>query len=98
MKLDSNTITLIIVTLVIAGGAYWYFFTGTGNQPPLTAMNATENKAQTKFQSLVTALTPISFDTAIFSDPRFNVLTDLTTQITPEFSGRVDPFAVIGAK
>jgi len=89
---------LIIVTLVIAAGAYWYFFTGTGNQPPLTARNAIENKAQTQFQALVTTLTPISFDTAIFSDPRFTVLTDLTTQITPESSGRIDPFAVIGAK
>lgn len=98
MKLDSNTILLIIVTLIIAAGAYWYFFTGTGNQPPLTATTATENKAQTQFQALVTALTPISFDTAIFSDPRFTVLSDLTTQITPEPSGRVDPFAVIGVK
>lgn len=98
MKIDSNTITLIIVTLIIAAGAYWFFFTGTGNQPPLTATNSTENKAQTKFQSLVTALTPISFDTAIFSDPRFTMLSDLTTQITPESSGRIDPFAAIGVK
>ncbi len=90
--MKSNT-TLIIATLLIAAGAYWYFFTGTGNETPLTG-TATENASQIKFRELIVRL-PASFDTKIFSDPRFSMLVDLTTQIAPEAAGRTDPFAVI---
>lgn len=92
MKIDSNTIVIIVVTLIVALGAYWYFFTGTGDQAPLTAVT-TENPAQTQFQALVSELQPISFDTTILSDSRFMSLVDLATPITPESSGRLDPFA-----
>lgn len=94
MKTDSNTILLIIATLIVAAGAYWYFFTGTGNQPPLST-NVQENSAQTQFKTLVSELQPISFDTNIFSDQNFMALTDLTTPVAPETSGRIDPFAPI---
>ncbi len=93
MKLDSNIIVIILATLVIAGGAYWYFFTGTGNQPPLTT--TTQNEAQLQFKILVSELQPISFNTDIFSDARFMSLADLTTPISPEQSGRLDPFATL---
>jgi flagellar basal body-associated protein FliL len=95
MKLDSNTTLLVIATLIVAAGAYWYFFMGTGNEPPLTATTVTNNQAQTQFETLVGKLQPISFNTAIFSDPRFMVLVDLATPITPEPSGRLDPFAAL---
>jgi len=95
MKIDSNTITIIVVTLVVAAGAYWYFFVGTGNQPPLTEMTVTENQADTQFQLLAGKLQPISFNTAIFSDARFTALVTLSTPVTPESPGRTDPFATI---
>jgi len=96
MKIDSNAVFLIIAVIIVAAGAYWYFFTGTGNQPPLSPTTvATENQAQTQFQTLVSILQPISFDTKIFSDPRFAVLVDLATPVLPEISGRPDPFAPI---
>ena len=94
MKIDSNTVLLIIATLIVAAGAYWYFFTGAGNEPPLTA-TVELNEAETQFQALVSALQPITFDTAIFSDPRFMALVDLATPIAPESVGRLDPFASI---
>lgn len=90
--MKSNT-TFVIATLLVAAGVYWYFFTGTGNDVPLTKSMA-ENVDQTKFRELIVRL-PSSFDTKIFSDPRFNVLVDLTTQIAPEAAGRIDPFAII---
>ena len=83
---------LILITLLIGGGAYWYFFTGNGNQPPLSASTSV-NQAQTQFQTLVNELKPISFVTDLFSDARFNALVDLTTPVTPEPAGRLDPFA-----
>ena len=65
LPMKSNTILIGAVTLIIAAGAYWYFFTGTGNQQPLTA-STSANQAQTQFQTLASELQPISFDTSIF--------------------------------
>lgn len=90
--MKSSTILIIIATLIIAAGAYWYFFTGTGNQPPLSA-SASTNQAQVQFETLVGELQPITFNTGIFSDPRFNALVDITVPISPEPSGRSDPMA-----
>ena len=89
-----NIKILTAVTLVIAAGVYWYFFTGNENQTPLSALPI-EDQTQTKFQTLVSELQPISFSTAIFSDPRFMALVDLATPIESETAGRIDPFAVI---
>ncbi|NNM83699.1 hypothetical protein HKL94_00555 [Candidatus Parcubacteria bacterium] len=93
--MKSNTIILIVITLAITAGAYYYFFTGTGNQPPLTTSTSFGNVPQAQFQTLVAELQPISFDTSIFSDPRFMALIDLATPIAPEAAGRPDPFAPI---
>lgn len=94
MKSTTNSLPFIIAILVAAAGLYWYFFTGTGEQLPLTAEEP-GSQAQTKFQALVSELQPISFDTGIFSDPRFNALVDFTTPISPETAGRLDPFAPV---
>lgn len=93
--MKSNTIIIIVITLLIAAGAYWYFFAGTGNQTPLTASSTTGNAAQTQFQALVSQLQPISFNTAIFSDPKFTALVNIAVAVTPEPAGRLDPFAPI---
>jgi hypothetical protein len=91
--MKSNATLIILVALVVGAAAYWYFSTGTGNQPPLTA-STSENTAQTEFKTLINEL-PVSFNTGIFLDVRFNALVDLTTQISPESLGRLDPFAPI---
>lgn len=92
--MKSSTLSLIIVTVVIIIGAYWYISTGEDNQPPLTTA-VLNNAAQTQFQALVNELQPISFNVAIFSEPNFLSLVDLTTPIEPESSGRLDPFAPV---
>lgn len=95
MKMNTNTILLIVATLVVAGGAYWYFFTGPGNEVPLSTSDASQSDAQSKFQSLVTELAPISFNTGLLTDARFRSLVDLSTPVQPESAGRIDPFAPI---
>jgi hypothetical protein len=94
MKSNTNTIILIVSTLVVAGGAYWYFTGQTGNEPPLTP-SFSDNETQAQFQTLVSELQPITFNTGIFSEPRFMALVDLATPITPETIGRLDPFAPV---
>lgn len=94
---SNPTVFLVITALILAGGAYWYFSTQTGNQPPLTE-NVKENQTQTQFKILVTELNAISLDsdaTSIFSNPNFTALADLATPVTSEASGRPDPFAPI---
>lgn len=93
--MKSNSTFLIAIALVIMGGLYWYFFIGKSEELPLTPSSSvgSENPAQTKFQTLVSQLQPISFDSSIFSDPNFTLLVDLTTPVVPETLGRLDPFA-----
>lgn len=93
--MKSNTALILICTFLIAAGAYWYFFTGTGNEPPLTITSTATSQAQAQFQMLVGELQPISFDTGIFSDARFNALVDITVSVSPEPAGRLDPLAPI---
>jgi len=95
--MKSNTTIIVIVTLLVAGLAYWYFFTGTGNEPPLSVTGATTNQAQMQFETLVGELQPVSFNTKIFADARFNALVDISTSISPESIGRIDPLAPLSA-
>ncbi len=93
--MKSTTVLIITTTaLIFAGIAYWYFFTGTGNEPSLSTDIPT-NQAQMQFETLVGELQPISFNTSIFSDARFNALVDITTSVSPESFGRLDPLAPI---
>jgi hypothetical protein len=94
MKSNTSPTAFVIAIIIAGAGIYWYFFTGTGNQPSLTA-DKSGNQAQTQFQALVRELTPISFNTSIFSDSHFSALVDITTPIAPETIGRLDPFAVV---
>lgn len=97
MKLPKgNTLFLIIATVVVAGGLYWYFFTGgsAASSLPLTTSSA-PSSAQVRFETLTSELGPITFNLAILTDPRFTALVDLTTPVTPEPTGRTDPFAPV---
>lgn len=91
--MNSNASLFIIATLIVGAGAYWYFFTGTGNQPSLT-VSTSENVAQIEFKTIINEL-PASFNTDILADARFNALADLTTGVSPESLGRLDPFAPV---
>lgn len=93
MKFSSNTAVLVSAGLLVLAGAYWFFFGQGGNDLPLTA--GVENAPQARFAALVGELEPISFDTSIFSNPRFAALVDLATPVAPESSGRLDPFASV---
>lgn len=89
--MNKNTILISVVSLATAGAAYFYFFTGTGNEPPLSAIPE-PSTTQTQFKILSGKLPP-SFDLSIFSDRHFTELVDITQPVQKEPSGRLDPFA-----
>lgn len=89
-----NTLSFVVVILALAGGVYWFFFANSGSELPISA-SGPSSQTQAEFQSLVSQLQSISFDTRIFSDPAFTSLVDLKQEVTPESSGRIDPFAPI---
>lgn len=94
--LNLNTLFLIIATIVVLGGGYWYFFSGNVTQPPLSTGTAgASSGAKAQFETLIGQLEPITFDLTVLHDPRFDALVDLATLVTPEPSGRTDPFAPV---
>ena len=94
-KPNLNTLFLIIATTVLLGGLYWYFFSGDETGPPLSVGVVGPTGAQARFETLIGQLEPITFDLTVLSDPRFDALVDLSTPVTPESSGRTDPFAPV---
>jgi hypothetical protein len=87
---------LVGIAVLVAGIAYWYFFTGGPSATPSITSTLTPTQTQTQLQSLMSAL-PASFETSIFDDKRFGALIDISTQVTPESAGRPDPFAGLSA-
>lgn len=90
-----NQAVIGLVVVIVLGGAYLFFF--SGNSPETASVTeVSANNAQDKFTTLLAQLEPITFNTAVFSDPRFLSLRDLTTPVSAEPQGRADPFAPLG--
>ncbi len=94
MNSTSSTFFIILSAVIVAAGAYWFYFVASAADEPLTAA-PTINESQVHFQTLVSQLQPIDFNTKILTDPRFTGLKDLTTPIAQEPKGRLDPFAPV---
>ena len=93
MNISAKTLIIGLVLVAVLGGAYLYFFSSSTEAPLSSTAPATPQEQQ--FLDVAAQLQPISFNTAIFSDPRFASLVDLTVPVTPEAQGRPDPFAPI---
>ncbi|MDB5190216.1 MAG: hypothetical protein JWN49_542 [Parcubacteria group bacterium] len=96
MNLTRNTLILIVCALIVlGGGAYYFFFFNTGTGAGVSGDTAIASDAELSFIALVSKLDPITFNTAILSDPRFTSRTDIRTTVVSETTGRKDPFAPI---
>lgn len=91
--LSQHTVWILVGIALLLGG-YWYMSSRSSIEPSLMS-GVTLNEAQIRFQTLVGELRSVSFDTDIFSDPRFTSLVDLATPVAPEPVGRIDPFAPV---
>ena len=95
-----NKIIAVVAGVVVLGIVGFLLFSGQST-PSGSAISADgtsagpTTEAEQNFINLTAELNPISFDTSIFSDPRFTTLVDLHTVIVPEPVGRTDPFAPI---
>ncbi|KND50355.1 MAG: hypothetical protein AB202_01725 [Parcubacteria bacterium C7867-007] len=90
----SNIILAIAAGLTFVAAVYYYFFYNRDTGPAVVA-TAPASAAELDFLNLVVQIDSISFNTAIFSDPRFTSLTDIHTIVVPEAAGRRDPFAAL---
>lgn len=97
MKFISKNIGFIVAGIVVLGGLYWYFFSGSEDIDASLTSTPAASPLETRFLTLSGELDPISFDTQIFSDSRFLALINLTTEITAEPQGRADPFAPLSS-
>lgn len=99
MTASRTNILLIVLgaAVLLAAG---YFFMRQSDDSSATALTGTASggSSEDAFIQLSSQLDPITIDPKVFSDPRFTGLTDISTQIVPESSGRTDPFAPFGAQ
>lgn len=83
-------ILISIIILIIFAGGYLYMTSGdTGNAP------ASSSVVSSNTSDLFSKIDSIQLDTGIFSDPRFNALTDITIATVNEPLGRTNPFATL---
>ncbi len=98
MHLSRNTILILCAAIVLIGAGYYFFFFNNGTGQTVSSDTAIASDAELSFIALVSKLDPITFNTAILSDPRFTSRTDIRTTVVPETTGRKDPFApIVGA-
>jgi hypothetical protein len=95
MNLAKNKNLLIgLGVIVLAAVVYFVFFNGSSTAD-VTTNASPSSAAELYFVNLAGELGTISFNTKVFSDPRFSSLVDIQTEVVPEVSGRPDPFAPI---
>ncbi len=95
----SNTtkgVIAVLAVVVLLGAGYMLFFSGNNATGAAVSDSGTPaSDAEVQFLQLSSQIGAVSFDTSIFSDPRFTSLVDIHTAILNEATGRTDPFANI---
>lgn len=93
----SRTVGVVIAFVIVLGGAIFYMTTRTpSTDETVLTTDGPASQSEATFVMLATQLDSIAFDTSVLNDPRFLILTDIHTAVTPENSGRNDPFAPLG--
>lgn len=95
MNLAKNKNLLIGIGVILLAVVVYLVFFNNSTSADLTTTTSPSSAAELYFVNLAGELGTISFNTKVFSDPRFSALVDIKTEIVPEVSGRSDPFAPI---
>jgi len=86
-----NIIVIGVLVFVLFGAGYFYVSGKGGNELPITISGVASTTQ--KFQALAMQLSPLSFNTDILSDARFEALHEMSAPFTDVQKGRIDPFA-----
>ncbi len=95
MSTRTKIIVGVVAGVVVLAAVYLLFFNSNSNTSAVSSGGAPASTAEVAFLNLASKAGPISFDTSIFSDPRFTSLVDIHTVIVPDPQGRTDPFAPV---
>lgn len=93
--LSRHLVTTLLIGALVLGGM-WYFFSADGESGELlttTTAGEAENPAEKGIVDTLLTLRAVSLSGTIFSDPVFAVLKDFGSEIIPEPTGRINPFA-----
>lgn len=91
-KLSKKTLPYVALVVVVIGAAAYYMWGRPNTTPVVTADMQPQSASEATFLGLATELDTVSFESSIFSDPRFTVLKDIHTTVVAEPVGRRDPF------
>ena len=93
MKFLKKNISLVALIIVIIGAAAYYMTKDGGNTDIVTEGEPPSSSTEATFLGFSSELESVTFDSAIFADPRFTALKDIRTSVIEEGKGRRDPFA-----
>ncbi len=91
--LSRHLLLTIVIGAVVLGGMWYFFSSGDSNDELLTTTVANENPAERGIVDTLLTLRAVSLSGTIFTDPVFAILQDFGSEIVPEKTGRVNPFA-----
>lgn len=94
--MKSKLIIGIIATIIGLAFPAYILLSGGSSSDAVVQPSVPTSEAEAVFLSLTSQLDPLTFNTSILTDARFNALVDLHTAIFPEQSQRTDPFAPLG--
>lgn len=99
LKKYKNIIIGVLVVVVLFIGYSLFTDNASKNAGLLSSQSGTQaNRGNSDLLVLLINLRSITLDDSIFSDPTFERLTDFGREITPEPTGRNNPFAPVGAE
>lgn len=93
VKLSKKSLPYVALVVVVVGAGLYYLWGRPSETGPVVTSEATpQSSSEATFLGLANELNTVSFDSTLFSDPRFTSLKDIHTNIVAEPIGRRDPF------
>lgn len=88
-----KTLPYVALAVVLVGAALYYLWGRPASTDVITEDALPQSASEAVFLGLAGELDTVTFDGAIFTDPRFLSLKDIHTNVVEEPVGRRDPFA-----
>ncbi len=91
-------IFIILIIILAILGVFWYLgSTNNAGGSLSTSVSAPQSADAKNIYSLLQKMNQVSLNDSIFSDPIFAALKDNTVTLSPQASGRNNPFSPVGS-